>query len=150
MTGQYFRHFLARTDEKTLFKMDHYLDVYDRELGPWLGKRVNFLEIGVYKGGSLRMWRDFFAPQSSLTFLDIDPACKALEIAGTDIRIGDTVYLQPKNGPRMAGTVIFSSPVHGCTTYTADAQNQDANVRFRFRLQDVHHVAPRHAMPALN
>ncbi|AWG34158.1 hypothetical protein [Alcaligenes aquatilis] len=68
----------------------------------------------------------------------------------TDIRIGDTVYLQPKNGPRMAGTVIFSSPVHGCTTYTADAHSQDANVRFRFRLQDVHHVAPRHPMPALN
>jgi len=89
MTGQYFRHFLARTDEKTLFKMDHYLDIYDRELAPWLGKRVNFLEIGVYKGGSLRMWRDFFAPGSSLTFLDIDPACKALEIMGTEVRIGD-------------------------------------------------------------
>ena len=88
-TGNYFRHFLARTDEKTLFKMDHYLDVYDRELAPWMGEKVSFLEIGVYKGGSLRMWRDFFAPQSSLTFLDIDPACKALEIAGTDIRIGD-------------------------------------------------------------
>lgn len=88
-TGQYFRHFLARTDEKTLFKMDHYLDIYDRELAPWLGKKVNFLEIGVYKGGSLRLWRDFFAPHSSLTFLDIDPACKDLEIAGTDIRIGD-------------------------------------------------------------
>jgi hypothetical protein len=88
-TGHYFRHFLSRTDEKMLFKMDHYLDIYDRELAPWMGERVNFLEIGVYKGGSLRMWRDFFAPQSSLTFLDIDPACKALEIEGTDIRIGD-------------------------------------------------------------
>jgi hypothetical protein len=89
LTGQYFRHFLQRTDDKTLFKMDHYLDIYDRELTPWMGKDVKFLEIGVYRGGSLRMWRDFFAPQSSLTFLDIDPACKALEIAGTDIRIGD-------------------------------------------------------------
>jgi hypothetical protein len=89
MTGQYFRHFLARTDDKTLFKMDHYLDIYDRELAPWHGKVVNFLEIGIYKGGSLRMWRDFFAPTSSLTFLDIDPACKNLQIPGTDIRIGD-------------------------------------------------------------
>ena len=89
VTGQYFRHFLARTDEKTLFKMDHYLDIYDRELATWLGKQVSFLEIGVYKGGSLRLWRDFFAPHSSLTFLDIDPACKGLEISGTDIRIGD-------------------------------------------------------------
>lgn len=70
----------------------------------------------------------------------------------TDIRIGDTVYLQPKNGPRMAGTVIFSSPVHGCTTYTADSQTEEQGpkVRFRFRLQDVHHVAPRHAGHHLN
>jgi hypothetical protein len=88
-TGQYFRHFLARTDEKTLFKMDHYLDIYDRELGPWLGKKVSFLEIGIWKGGSLRMWRDFFAPGSKLTFLDIDPATRNVAIAGVDIRIGD-------------------------------------------------------------
>lgn len=88
-TGHYFRNFLLRTDEKTLFKMDHYLDVYDGLLGPWMGKPVSFLEIGVYKGGSLRLWRDFFAPRARLTFVDIDPACKALEIPGTDIRIGD-------------------------------------------------------------
>ncbi|MEY4695846.1 MAG: hypothetical protein RIT14_274 [Pseudomonadota bacterium] len=88
-TGHYFRNFLRRTDARTLFKMDHYLDVYDGLLGPWMGKPVSFLEIGVYKGGSLRMWRDFFAPDARLTFIDIDPACKALEIPGTDIRIGD-------------------------------------------------------------
>lgn len=88
-TGHYFRNFLLRTDEKTLFKMDHYLDVYDGLMGPWMGKPVRFLEIGVYKGGSLRMWRDFFSPKATLTFLDIDPACKALEIPGTEIRIGD-------------------------------------------------------------
>jgi hypothetical protein len=88
-TGQYFRHFLARTDERTLFKMDHYLDIYDRELAPWLGKKVSFLEIGIWKGGSLRMWRDFFAPGSKLTFLDIDPATLEVAIPGVDIRIGD-------------------------------------------------------------
>ena len=54
-TGHYFRNFLGRTDGKTLFKMDHYLDVYDGLLGPWMGLPVSFLEIGVYKGGSLRM-----------------------------------------------------------------------------------------------
>jgi hypothetical protein len=88
-TGHYFRNYPARTDGRTLFKMDHYLDIYDGLMGPWMGKPVRFLEIGVYKGGSLRMWRDFFSPAASLTFLDIDPACKALEIPGTEIRIGD-------------------------------------------------------------
>jgi len=88
-TGQYFRHFLSRTDDKKMFKMDHYMDVYDDILGPWAGRTVSFLEIGVYLGGSLRMWRDFFSPTSQLTFLDIEPNCKKLEIPGTTIAIGD-------------------------------------------------------------
>jgi hypothetical protein len=88
-TGQYFRHFLARTDERILIKMDHYMDVYDDILAPWMGRTVSFLEIGVYKGGSLRMWRDFFSPTSQVTFLDIDPKCKALELPGTTVAIGD-------------------------------------------------------------
>lgn len=85
----YFRDFLARTDDRTLFKMDHYLDIYDRQLAGWQGRDVSFLEIGVYKGGSLRLWQEFFAPTARLTFVDIDPACKALELPGTEIRIGD-------------------------------------------------------------
>jgi hypothetical protein len=87
--SSYFRDFLTRTDDRVLFKMDHYLDIYDRLLGDWQGRAISFLEIGVYKGGSLRMWRDFFASDARLTFVDIDPACKALQVPGTDIRIGD-------------------------------------------------------------
>lgn len=62
----------------------------------------------------------------------------------TDIRLGDIVYLQPKNGPKIASTVIYGAPLFGCTTYTADASCQKGQrIRFRFRLKDVHHVAPR-------
>lgn len=62
----------------------------------------------------------------------------------TDIRLGDVVYLQPKNGPQIASTVIYGSPVFGCTTYTADAScNKGQRIRFRFRLKDVHHVGSR-------
>jgi hypothetical protein len=52
---KYFRNFLKKTDDRMLMKMDHYLDIYDRMLKPWRGRDVSFLEIGVYKGGSLRM-----------------------------------------------------------------------------------------------
>lgn len=65
----------------------------------------------------------------------------------TDIRIGDTVHLQPKEGPRISGTVIFSSPMYGCNTYTADAiMHEDegqTRLRVRFREQDIHHVVVR-------
>jgi Methyltransferase domain len=86
---RYFQDFPARTRERTLFKMEHYLPIYDELLADWQGREVSFLEIGIYKGGSMPMWQDFFAPTSRLTFLDIDPACRALELPGTRVRIGD-------------------------------------------------------------
>jgi len=85
----YFRDYLTRTGDKMVIKMDHYLDVYPRILRGWSGRNLTFLEIGVYKGGSLDLWKGFFGDQARLTFIDIDPACKALEIPGTHIEIGD-------------------------------------------------------------
>lgn len=89
MACTYFQDYPARTDDRTLVKMAHYLPFYDRLLSHLQGRKVSFLEIGVFKGGSVRMWREFFAPEARTTFIDINPACKALEIAGTEIRIGD-------------------------------------------------------------
>src|SRR4029077_19083825 len=42
-------------------KIKHrYLDVYDPILAPWVGKEIKLLEIGIHKGGSLQLWRDYF------------------------------------------------------------------------------------------
>jgi hypothetical protein len=37
-----------------------YLDAYDPILAPWVDKEIKLLEIGVRKGGSLQLWRDYF------------------------------------------------------------------------------------------
>jgi ubiquinone/menaquinone biosynthesis C-methylase UbiE len=42
-----------------------------------VGKPVRILEIGVYSGGSLDMWRDYFGPTAHVTGIDIQPACMA-------------------------------------------------------------------------
>ena len=89
MTTRYFRDFPARTGDRMLFKMEHYLEVYDELLADRQGRDLSFLEIGIYKGGSLPLWQGFLGPQSRLLFLDIDPACKALELPGTQVEIGD-------------------------------------------------------------
>lgn len=91
MTRQsgYFSDYLSRTDDRTLIKMAHYPAIYDRLLAQWQGRDVSFLEIGIYRGGSVRMWRDFFGPGARTTFVDIDPACKALQLPGTEVHIGD-------------------------------------------------------------
>jgi hypothetical protein len=85
----YFRDFPAKTGNRTLFKMEHYLEIYDDLLAPWQGRDISFLEIGVYKGGSIPMWQGFLGQGAKLAFLDIDPACKALELPGTKVEIGD-------------------------------------------------------------
>lgn len=48
----------------------HYLQVYDPIFSPWVDKKVNLLEIGIYKGGSLLLWRDYFT-MGTITGIDI-------------------------------------------------------------------------------
>jgi hypothetical protein len=38
-----------------------YLEEYDPVLAPWVDKDVKLLEIGVDRGGSLKLWHDYFA-----------------------------------------------------------------------------------------
>lgn len=89
MPTRYFQDFPGRTGDRTLFKMQHYLPIYDELLEGWQGRNARFLEIGVYKGGSIPMWQGFLGPDAALTFLDIDPACAALALPGTRVEIGD-------------------------------------------------------------
>lgn len=89
MPIRYFQDFPARSGDRALLKMEHYLPIYDSLLQSWQQRDVRFLEIGVYKGGSMPMWQEFLGSGSQLTFLDIDPICKALELPGTQVEIGD-------------------------------------------------------------
>ena len=59
----YFRNYISQTDDRMIMKMDHYLDIYDKLLRDWQGRDVSFL--------------------------DIDPACAALQLDGTKVEIGD-------------------------------------------------------------
>jgi len=54
-TPRYFQDYPARTGARTLFKMEHYLPSYDTLLTSWQGRGASFLEIGIYKGGSMPM-----------------------------------------------------------------------------------------------
>jgi hypothetical protein len=48
----------------------------------------SLLEVGVYDGGSLRMWREFF-PEARIVCLDIDPRCKAFEGGNAKVELCD-------------------------------------------------------------
>src|SRR5688572_18393822 len=72
-----------------VWKWRPYFDAYERHLSQFRGLPVHILEIGVYSGGSLRMWRDYFGPQARIYGIDIEDACRAYRTEGTEILIGD-------------------------------------------------------------
>ena len=47
-----------------------YLERYDPILEPFIKKKIVLLELGVYKGGSLLLWRDYF-PLAKIVGIDI-------------------------------------------------------------------------------
>lgn len=86
---------------KNIFKWTHYFPIYEKHFSSWKNKTLTFIEIGVYKGGSLQMWRDYFGPYATIIGIDIVPEVKNLETVYNDsnikIRIGDqsdTAFLE--------------------------------------------------------
>ena len=69
-------------------KWKHYLSIYDRHLSRYRGSAVRMLEIGVFKGGSLRMWREYLGSSATIFGIDIDPGCKTFDGLHAQVRIG--------------------------------------------------------------
>jgi len=81
--------FESRTTGRGIWKWDHYFDAYHRHFGKFVGREVNVLEIGVFSGGSLEMWRHYFGPGCHVYGVDIENACRCYEDESTTILIGD-------------------------------------------------------------
>jgi hypothetical protein len=69
-------------------KWHHYLPLYDRYFGPWRGRPVRFLEIGVSKGGSLTMWRKWLGADAVIFGIDLNPKCARYNGIDGQVRIG--------------------------------------------------------------
>jgi hypothetical protein len=70
-------------------KWTNYFPVYERHFAPYVGKSPLIFEIGVYKGGSLQLWKKYFGPGARVVGIDIDPSCQALEEEQISVRIGN-------------------------------------------------------------
>ena len=68
-------------------KNDHqYIEHYDKYFKNFKHKEINVLEIGVERGDSLRMWREYF---TKAKICAIDIIDRNISIPKTDIMIGD-------------------------------------------------------------
>lgn len=79
----------ARASGPGIWKWTHYFDVYDRHFRDFVNKKVRLLEIGIYSGGSLDMWHDYFGSDCHVYGVDIEEDCKVYESESTQVFIGD-------------------------------------------------------------
>lgn len=72
-------------------KWHHYFDIYAAAFAPFRDRPISFLEIGVHKGGSLGMWREYFHPDTRIVGIDNAPECARYEdpSAHVFVRIGE-------------------------------------------------------------
>ncbi len=74
---------------RLMCKWDHYLDIYERHLQRFRGQEVHIVEFGVFHGGSLQMWKEFFGERAHIYGVDREGACKTLEEDRVRIFTGD-------------------------------------------------------------
>ncbi|MEM1065337.1 MAG: class I SAM-dependent methyltransferase [Pseudomonadota bacterium] len=112
----------ARAEGPRINKWHHYIPLYDRYFAPFRGRdRVRMLEIGVAKGGSLKMWRSYFGPEATIFGIDIREKCRGLGGASAEVRIGS------QDDPYFLGDVV--AEMGGIDIVLDDGSHQMPHVR---------------------
>jgi SAM-dependent methyltransferase len=82
-------YFNAHTEGAGIWKWQHYFEIYHRHFSKFVGRAVHILEVGIYSGGSLPMWKAYFGPQCRVYGVDIESTCMAYKDDGIEVFIGD-------------------------------------------------------------
>ncbi|OBI13360.1 SAM-dependent methyltransferase [Mycobacterium sp. E2497] len=64
---------------ENILKWRHYLPIYESALAPFKSRPIRMMEIGVFRGGSLQLWRRYLHPESVIVGVDIDPAARQFD-----------------------------------------------------------------------
>ncbi len=68
-------------------KWEKYFDVYENIFQNYKNKNITFVEIGIFNGGSLQLWKNYFGPNSRIIGIDINQECKKFENKKNNIEI---------------------------------------------------------------
>ncbi|HYI86508.1 MAG TPA: class I SAM-dependent methyltransferase [Burkholderiales bacterium] len=74
---------------RLIHKWHHYFDIYHRHFEAFRHRSPVVVEVGVFHGGSLEMWRKYFGPGARIIGIDVDPRCRQFEGDSINILIGD-------------------------------------------------------------
>jgi hypothetical protein len=75
-------------------KWSHYFHAYESIFGPRRTEPLRILEIGIWHGASLKLWRKYFEnPKTIIVGVDVLPECRQFDApaAGVHVRIGSQV-----------------------------------------------------------
>jgi hypothetical protein len=83
------RYFDAHTEGPGLWKWRHYFRIYERHLAKFVGQEFTLVEVGIFSGGSLFMWREYFGAQCRIIGVDIEEKSRLFAEDGFEVFIGD-------------------------------------------------------------
>ena len=73
---------------RLIHKWMHFFEIYDNHFSRFRNTSVNILEIGVFQGGSLQMWKNYFGNKCKIYGIDINPECSVFSEDQIEIIIG--------------------------------------------------------------
>jgi hypothetical protein len=113
----------------------HYLELYDPILSRWTDREVKLLEIGVRRGGSLKLWRDYF-PRGVIVGIDL----KLPEsfVAGERIQ----VFEGSQADTRFLSEVVTKTAPEGFDIIIDDASHIGELTKITFWHLFDHHLKP--------
>ncbi len=82
-------YFDSHKEGRGVWKWEHYFEIYHSHFAKFIDREVNVLEVGIYSGGSLDMWKEYFGQKCRIYGVDIEEACKSYENDAVKIFVGD-------------------------------------------------------------
>ena len=98
-----------------MYKWWHYFEIYHIFLKKYINTEARILEIGVFNGGSVTMWENYFGRKSTIVGIDINEKCKQYEEGNIHICIGsqaDTDFLKNVSGKWGPFDVVIDDGSH--------------------------------------
>ena len=80
---------LFEESEYHTIKYRNYFPIYEKLFSKFVNKKITFVEIGVFSGGSLFMWRKYFGKDARIIGIDLNSDAKKFEKDGFEIFIGN-------------------------------------------------------------
>lgn len=80
--------------DEVIDKWVHYFPIYERFLQGFVNRSVLMIEIGVDRGGSLKMWKKYLGPFSTIVGIDTNPLCARFNDEQCQVHIGNQNDIQ--------------------------------------------------------